>query len=393
MERENKRQKTTNSFTIQINVSFRCTSATAKAHHLRTLLQDADGLAHFSVDVISNNIVKVSIGDFQLQCGDLASECLPSFLWCFACISTEIEDNAIPEVTFDETDAAIHYLTNLLSRTEQQNHQAIQDTILSITSMVQESQPLSEEYSKVYISKNNILTKTECNNIVRDTEIFASKSGWGKTRHVAYPTTDLSVDNVPALQWVTAKIKQLLLPRFEQLFQLKTNCMYIDDMFVAKYEYKEGKQAGLNEHEDGSPWSFVIPLNECIEFDGGGTQFVYLEPGLFRPKQGKCVMFSGKNRHSGVPITRGVRYILAGFLGDNSNYAPDDFEEDDVSTLIAEEEAEAGEAIGDNIDNNNKAEQQELAEGATMDLEMLLPKGYLEARELELTQGGTCDMT
>ena len=77
----------------------------------------------------------------------------------------------------------------------------------------------------------------------------------------------------------------------------------------------------------------------------------------------------------------------------NSNYAPDDFEEDDVSTLIAEEEAEAGEAIGDNIDNNNKVEQQELAEGATMDLEMLLPKGYLEARELELTQGGTCDMT
>ena len=98
-------------------------------------------------------------------------------------------------------------------------------------------------------------------------------------------------------------------------------------------------------------------------------------------------MFSGKNRHSGVPITRGVRYILAGFLGDN--YAPDDFEEDDVSTLIAEEEAEAGEAIGDNIDKNNKVEQQELAEGATMDLEMLLPKGYLEARELELTQGGT----
>ena len=42
-----------------------------------------------------------------------------------------------------------------------------------------------------------------------------------------------------------------------------------------------------------------------------------------------------------------------------------------------------------NIDNNNKAEQQALAEGATMDLELLLPKGYLEARELELTQGGT----
>ena len=77
-----------------------------------------------------------------------------------------------------------------------------------------------------------------------------------------------------------------------------------------------GGQAGLDEHEDGSSWSFVVPLNPPSEYEGGGTQFVSLEDKpLFRPKkEGRAVMFSGQNRHRGVPITGGKRYVLAGFL-------------------------------------------------------------------------------
>jgi hypothetical protein len=85
-----------------------------------------------------------------------------------------------------------------------------------------------------------------------------------------------------------------------------------------RYEFDPsgGGQAGLEEHEDGSPWSFVIPLNPPREYEGGGTQFVALESKpLFRPaKEGHAVMFSGQNRHRGVPITAGRRYVLAGFL-------------------------------------------------------------------------------
>ena len=64
------------------------------------------------------------------------------------------------------------------------------------------------------------------------------------------------------------------------------------------------------------PWSFVVPLNGACAFEGGGTQFVELEgtPTL-RPEPGYALMFSGRNRHRGVPVTAGVRYILAGFLG------------------------------------------------------------------------------
>lgn len=48
-------------------------------------------------------------------------------------------------------------------------------------------------------------------------------------------------------------------------------------MFIAKYI--AGQQAGLKAHKDGTPWSFVITLNEPdVEFEGGGTRFVDLNP-------------------------------------------------------------------------------------------------------------------
>jgi len=61
----------------------------------------------------------------------------------------------------------------------------------------------------------------------------------------------------------------------------------------------------------------VVALNDLAEYDGGGTQF--LETGqdiapVYRPGKGHASLFSGKNRHCGLAISKGVRYILAGFL-------------------------------------------------------------------------------
>ena len=39
--------------------------------------------------------------------------------------------------------------------------------------------------------------------------------------------------------------------------------------YIAKYEYKEDKQSGLRAHVDGTPWSFVVALNDpSTEFTG-----------------------------------------------------------------------------------------------------------------------------
>lgn len=72
-------------------------------------------------------------------------------------------------------------------------------------------------------------------------------------------------------------------------------------------------QPGLTAHVDGPPWSFVVALNDADNFTGGGTRFLR-DNATYRPnKAGSAVLFSGKNRHEGVPISSGTRYILTGF--------------------------------------------------------------------------------
>lgn len=74
-------------------------------------------------------------------------------------------------------------------------------------------------------------------------------------------------------------------------------------MFIAKYQHKAGKQAGLGAHKDGTPWSFVVTLNDpTTDFIGGGTRFVETFAGgvTYRPTTiGSAVLFSGKNTHEG----------------------------------------------------------------------------------------------
>jgi predicted 2-oxoglutarate/Fe(II)-dependent dioxygenase YbiX len=94
----------------------------------------------------------------------------------------------------------------------------------------------------------------------------------------------------------------------------RVSASYTGEMFIAKYEFAEGKQTSLKPHVDGTPWSFVIVLNDPgADFDGGGTRFI--DDGVtYRPANvGSAIAFSGKNMHEGVAITRGIRYILTGF--------------------------------------------------------------------------------
>lgn len=71
----------------------------------------------------------------------------------------------------------------------------------------------------------------------------------------------------------------------------------------------------MGAHEDGSEFSFVLALNAGSEYTGGGTQFLAIDGDpVYRPQQGRATLFSGKNRHQGLAISAGTRYVLAGFL-------------------------------------------------------------------------------
>jgi hypothetical protein len=81
-------------------------------------------------------------------------------------------------------------------------------------------------------------------------------------------------------------------------------------LFVVKY--KDSEQSYLDMHRDGSFLSFNILLSNTTDFEGGGT---YFDDGLTSySEQGDILIHSSRIKHAGLPITKGTRYLLVGFL-------------------------------------------------------------------------------
>ena len=156
-----------------------------------------------------------------------------------------------------------------------------------------------------------LLSKTQCEFIIKEGENFASENGWKTSRHDNYPTTDNEITK----EWDTYnlimyKVYEHIIPELSKLFDIEKYLLGIKEIFIAKYTPQN--QSKLEKHEDGSELSFVIALNDS--YKGGGTNFVKNDIGTIQLKQGDSVVFSGKETHEGLPVICGTRYILTGFI-------------------------------------------------------------------------------
>lgn len=212
---------------------------------------------------------------------------------------------------------------------EQSVERLLRDACTAIEEMACAARPLSELHRKIHLSEAQILTVDECDAAVRAADAHAAKNGWATARHAAYATHDLPIDALAKgdarpkaesrviTDAVTTAVKAKLIPEMAARFDLQADALSILDLFIARYSVEPGGLAALEPHEDGSEFSFVLALNSLAEYEGGGTQFLatgVVPHPVFRPDKGYATLFSGKNRHCGLPITSGVRYILAGFL-------------------------------------------------------------------------------
>jgi hypothetical protein len=137
---------------------------------------------------------------------------------------------------------------------------------------------------------------------------------WTTDRHALYPTTDVEVYSLPWLEEEMAVIlKEQLLPAFASLYRVDARRLFLRDQFIVKYSNSCGAQSGLESHHDESCFSFVMQLNDPACFAGGGTLFEHAEDAISVP-QGDTLLFCGYNKHMGVPVTEGTRYILTGFV-------------------------------------------------------------------------------
>ncbi len=154
----------------------------------------------------------------------------------------------------------------------------------------------------------------------------AEHAGWETSRHRAYKTTDVDVAVCGGglLALCNAHLERRILPLMAARFGFPAADLAVEDLFVAKYSAAAGKQRALGEHRDGSELSFVITLNSPQDFGGGGTRFVGGTTAgdddddddvVVAPvTAGTGCFFCGRHLHSGVAVTSGTRYILAGFV-------------------------------------------------------------------------------
>lgn len=146
--------------------------------------------------------------------------------------------------------------------------------------------------------------------------------GWSTARHTSVPTTDLEVLAVPALRdWLLRETREVLFPTLAHLYGFAPSELRYMDLFLVRYTADGGAdgQRALRPHRDRSLLSFNVQLSDPRAFDGGGTRIDALGGETIRPRaQGDMVVHSGKLRHAGVPVTRGTRDILVGFVGVNS---------------------------------------------------------------------------
>jgi hypothetical protein len=163
-------------------------------------------------------------------------------------------------------------------------------------------------YSKIYCP--NV-----CTWIINECEKYAKENGgWTKKRHSAYPTTDLPVESVKAISGFILESLKVIGDKIKNSYGLNHEIMLdFKDLFIVKYQHDD--QNFLEIHKDGSFLSFNILLSDVTDFEGGGT---YFDDGLImKGQQGDLIIHSSRIKHSGLPITKGTRYLLVGFLNIN----------------------------------------------------------------------------
>ena len=163
--------------------------------------------------------------------------------------------------------------------------------------------------------EHNVYNKDICEWIISESEKNASTgNGWTTKRHENYPTTDLPIEYVNnVFSFINLSFKNTICPIIRNFYNISENCkIKIREGFIVKYEFSNGGQTSLDMHTDVSTVTITILLSDENSFNGGGLR---LENGsIYYSKKGSLIVFPGSMKHSALPITNGIRYVLVFFV-------------------------------------------------------------------------------
>lgn len=159
-----------------------------------------------------------------------------------------------------------------------------------------------------------VFSKDICDWIIYESELYANVNGWMVDRHNRYPTTDIPIQNLRGVfKFITKSFFDTIKEKITSDYCISNNKIFdVIDMFVVKYSADGTHQDFLEMHFDNSLFTATILLNNKKEFDGGGT---YYKDGIVSNTNiGDMIIHTQRHVHSGIKITRGIRYLLVFFI-------------------------------------------------------------------------------
>ena len=188
-----------------------------------------------------------------------------------------------------------------------------------------------------------LLSAAECEWLLGQVREAAALVGWQHARHKHYATEDVPLWRAPAAaSWLLEKMTTHIGPAMAACFGIEPSALRLQECFGVRYE--PNGQAQLAIHRDGTMFSFNLLLNDADSFEEGGTCFntptelitwpsvgeVMARRGesggsadttatmatLVRGDRGDCLFHCGQLLHGAASVTRGIRFILVGFVAE-----------------------------------------------------------------------------
>uniref|UniRef100_A0A6C0B6C2 Fe2OG dioxygenase domain-containing protein n=1 Tax=viral metagenome TaxID=1070528 RepID=A0A6C0B6C2_9ZZZZ len=158
----------------------------------------------------------------------------------------------------------------------------------------------------------NVFPKNICKWFVDEAEKYVTVNGWETNNFNNYKTSDIKLSRLTTIHEYFLKYElEKVIELIEHSYSLPKETKFdITDLSIIKYSNE--LVSGLGKHTDSAFITFNISLNSQFEYEGGGT---YFDDGLtFQNDIGDVLIHCGKIEHIGLPVKKGARYILVGFI-------------------------------------------------------------------------------